>query len=108
MISVGRDAHIRSWTWDSGALQVFMPGVPAHIQAINAVVLSPCGRYLATGSMDKTIKIWQASDLTLIKVIDYARYGGHKHSINDLIWSEFSDLLVSGSDDKQLSVWKID
>jgi WD40 repeat protein len=108
LISVGRDAHIRSWTWDSGELQAFMPGVPAHIQAINAVVLSPCGRFLATGSMDKTIKIWQATDLTLIKVIDYARYGGHKHSINALIWSQYSDLLVSGSDDKQLSVWKID
>jgi WD40 repeat protein len=108
LISVGRDAHIRSWTWDSDGLHAFLPGVPAHIQAINALELSPCGRYLATGSMDKTIKIWHASDLTLIKVIDYARYGSHKHSINALIWSEYSDLLVSGSDDKQLSVWKID
>jgi WD40 repeat protein len=41
-------------------------------------------------------------------VIDYPRYGGHKHSINTLIWSSYKDLLVSGSDDKQISVWKID
>ncbi len=107
LISVGGDAHIRSWTWNSTELIQALPAVPAHIQAINAVVLSPCGRYLSTGSMDKTIKIWDASELTLLKVIDYARYGGHKHSINSLIWSEYEDLLVSGSDDKQISVWKI-
>lgn len=108
LISVGGDAHIRSWTWNSKELIEALPAVPAHIQAINTVVLSPCGRYLATGSMDKTIKIWGATDLTLLKVIDYVRYGGHKHSINSLIWSGYEDLLVSGSDDKQISVWKIE
>jgi WD40 repeat protein len=85
-----------------------MPAVPAHIQAINSLVLSPCARYVATGSMDKTIKIWDSATLQLLKVIDYPRYGGHKHSINTLIWSTYKDLLVSGSDDKQISVWKID
>lgn len=108
IISVGGDAHIRSWHWHSEALIVVLPGIPAHIQAINSIVLSPCGRYLATGSMDKTIKIWDVDTLTLCKVIDFARYGGHKHSINALIWSAYADYLVSGSDDKQISVWKID
>ncbi len=109
IISVGRDAHIRSWTFDfnSNELHSSLPAVPAHIQAINTVVLSPCSNYIATGSMDKTIKIWDARKLTLLKVIDFQRYGSHKHSINALIWSEFADLLVSCSDDKQISVWKI-
>jgi len=108
IISVGGDAHIRSWHWHSEVLIAALPGIPAHIQAINSIVLSPCGRYLATGSMDKTIKIWDVDTLTLCKVIDFARYGGHKHSINALIWSAYADYLVSGSDDKQISVWKID
>lgn len=107
-ISVGGDAHIRSWKWNSTELISAMPAVPAHIQAINSLVLSPCTRYVATGSMDKTIKIWDSATLQLLKVIDYPRYGGHKHSINTLIWSTYNDLLVSGSDDKQISVWKID
>ncbi len=107
LISVGGDAHIRSWRWQSDALVSASPAIPAHIQAINAVVLSPSGSYFATGSMDKTIKIWRVDDLALCKVIDFARYGGHKHSINTLIWSEYEELLISGSDDKQISVWKI-
>jgi len=71
------------------------------------VVFSPDGLHIATGSMDKTIKIWESETLQLKKVIDYARYGSHQNSVNRLIWSPFENLLVSCSDDKNISVWKI-
>ncbi len=105
IISVGRDAHLRKWNLKGEA---FSEAVPAHIYSINSLVQSPDGRYLATGSMDKTIKIWEIENLKLLKVLDFARYGGHKNSINRLIWTSYQDLLVSGSDDKNISVWKID
>lgn len=105
LVSAGRDAYLKKWNL-AGELQG--EAVPAHIYSINTLVQSPCGSYLATGSMDKTIKIWDAGTLRLMKVLDYARYGGHKNSINRLIWSAFEDLLVSASDDKNISVWKID
>jgi WD40 repeat protein len=105
LVSVGRDAYLKKWNL-GGELQG--EAIPAHIYSINALVQSPCGSYLATGSMDKTIKIWDSSTLRLLKVLDYARYGGHKNSINRLIWSTYDDLLVSASDDKNISVWKID
>lgn len=103
--SVGRDAYLKKWDL-AGALIV--EPVPAHIYSINAIAQSPCGNYFATGSMDKTIKIWEVSSLKLLKVIDFARYGGHKNSINRLIWTSFQDFLISGSDDKNISVWKIE
>ncbi len=105
IISVGRDAHLRKWNLMGESLS---EGVPAHIYSINSLVQSPKGQYLATGSMDKTIKIWDVDQLKLLKVLDFARYGGHKNSINRLIWTTCQDLLVSGSDDKNISVWKID
>ncbi len=105
LISVGRDAHLKKWNM-KGELQG--DAVPGHIYSINALVGSPCGNYLATGSMDKTIKIWDSTTLRLLKVLDFARYGGHKNSINRLVWSSYQDLLVSASDDKNLSVWKIE
>jgi WD40 repeat protein len=105
LVSVGRDAHLRKWNLEGKALQL---GVPAHIYAINTLVQSPDAQYLATGSMDKTIKIWDVETLKLLKVLDFARYGGHKNSINRLIWTSYQDFLVSGSDDKNISVWKID
>jgi len=103
--SVGRDAYLNKWHLTGSKIG---EGVPAHIYSINALVQSPCGRFFATGSMDKTIKIWEVESLKLLKVIDYARYGGHKNSINRLIWTAYQDLLVSASDDKNISVWKID
>jgi WD40 repeat protein len=57
--------------------------------------------------MDKTLKIWDASEFKLLKVIDFARHGGHKNSVNKLYWSDYQDLLVSASDDKKISVWKL-
>lgn len=105
LASVGRDAYLKKWDLDGGLMN---EPVPAHIYSINAIAQSPCGNYFATGSMDKTIKIWDVSTLKLLKVIDFARYGGHKNSINRLIWSSFQDFLISGSDDKNISVWKIE
>lgn len=105
VMSVGRDALLKKWDVTGAKIG---EDVPAHIYSINALVKSPCGRYLATGSMDKTIKIWETDSLKLLKVIDHARYGGHTNSINRLLWTQYQDFLVSGSDDKNISVWKID
>ncbi len=104
IISVGRDAHIKSYSLQD---KREINSIPGHIYAINDVVFSPDGLHIATGSMDKTIKIWESETMQLKKVIDYARYGSHQNSVNRLIWTPFEDLLVSCSDDKNISVWKI-
>jgi WD40 repeat protein len=81
--------------------------VIGHIYAIHDIQFSPDGKWFATASMDKTVKVWESETLTLLKVLDASRHGGHKNSVNKLIWSSFNDLLVSASDDKNLSIWKI-
>jgi WD40 repeat protein len=68
--------------------------VIGHIYTINEVVLSPNGELFATASRDKTIKIWQRTDLKLLKVIDAKRHGGHVNSVNKLIWTNFQRQLV--------------
>ncbi len=107
LISVGRDARIRSWDLNRSDFKLKPLEVIAHIYTINDVAIHPNGEFFATSSMDKTIKIWQTSDLKLLKVIDAARHGGHINSVNKLIWTNFEAQLVSGSDDKKISVWTI-
>ena len=106
LISVGRDAKIKRWLLE-GENTRLVQEVPAHIYAIHDVVVSPDQQFFASASMDKTIKIWRANDLTLLKVIDAPRYGSHKNSVNKLLWSAYLDYLVSASDDKNISIWKI-
>ena len=103
LYSVGKDARIKQWNADFSAKNE----VVGHIYAIHDLQFSPDDKWLATASMDKTVKIWEADSLKLRKVLDATRHGGHKNSVNKLIWSSFEDLLVSASDDKNLTVWKI-
>ena len=103
LFSVGKDARIKRWSADFQLLNE----VIGHIYAIHDLQFSPDGKWFATASMDKTVKVWESETLTLRKVLDASRHGGHKNSVNKLIWSSFDDLLVSASDDKNLSIWKI-
>ena len=103
LYSVGKDARIKRW----GADFQLLTEVIGHIYAIHDIQFSPDGKWIATASMDKTVKVWESETLTLRKVLDASRHGGHKNSVNKLIWSSFDDLLVSASDDKNLSIWKI-
>ena len=105
LITAGRDAHLRILAVNQ-EYDVY-ENIPAHLFAINDIKFSPNGKYFATCSMDKSIKIWDIDQFKLLKVIDKSRHAGHGTSINKLWWSEYEDLLVSASDDKHISIWRV-
>ncbi|WP_420583313.1 WD40 repeat domain-containing protein [Reichenbachiella sp.] len=105
IISGSRDARLKFS--DSNSLDLD-ESINAHMYAINDIVERVDGAYLASASMDKTIKIWDYQQRKLIKVIDKARHKGHLTSVNKLLWMEYEDLLISCSDDRSIGVWRID
>lgn len=105
IISGSRDARLMFWQLDQLTLD---ESINAHMYAINDIVERQDGNYLASASMDKTIKIWDYQQRKLIKVIDKARHKGHLTSVNKLLWMEYKDLLISCSDDRSIGVWRID
>ncbi|MBL8065686.1 MAG: DnaJ domain-containing protein [Chthonomonadaceae bacterium] len=61
---------------------------------------SPCGRYLATASHDRTAKIW-----TVSKGEEAHRLVGHQDSVTAVGWSADSKLLATGSSDAIVRFW---
>lgn len=102
LISGGRDAHFRVWETATGAP---LHASPAHLYTINDIVSSPCGKWFATGSRDKTIKIWNAKTYELVKVLEMIRDEGHLNSVNALLWAK-NGTLVSAGDDRSIILWE--
>ncbi|MBO0948005.1 WD40 repeat domain-containing protein [Fibrella forsythiae] len=104
LLAGGRDAHLRSW--DVEADYQPQADIVAHMYALNHMAFSPGGHWLATVSMDKTIKLWDADTLRLRKVIDRARHGGHSTSINKVLWLS-GTTFATASDDRTVAVWEV-
>ena len=72
----------------------------AHANIINRIKQSPFNnQYVATCSDDKTVKIWDSSDGTLLQ-----GYTNHANHVNDMEWI-YEDRLASCSDDNTIQLW---
>jgi WD40 repeat protein len=104
LLSGGRDAVLMVWNLDN---QQCMQKIQAHLNTINAIELSPNRLIFATASRDKTVKIWNAKDFSLLKVLDSKFEGAHTHSVNSLLWMNDNTLLSAG-DDKKIIEWRVE
>ncbi len=105
IISGGRDASLK--VWDTSENYILRESIAAHLYTVNHLVFSQDGKHFVTCSMDKSIKLWNAYNFKLLKVLDKHRHAGHGNSVNKLLWMKYHDLLVSCSDDRTISVWEI-
>lgn len=63
-----------------------------HFEPITAIGWSPDGRFLASGSVDETVKIWDADEGRLHCTIE-----GHIERISCIAWSKDSQVVATGS-----------
>ncbi|MFB2882266.1 caspase family protein [Floridanema aerugineum] len=70
-----------------------------HQDSVRAVAFSPDGKYLLSGSNDKTLKLWDTSG-KLLKT-----FTGHQDPVNAVAFSPDGKYLLSGSYDKTLKLW---
>ena len=63
-----------------------------HTKGVTSIAFSPDGRYLISGSSDKTLKLWDFPGGREIRTFD-----GHKYSIDALAITPEGRFVVSGS-----------
>jgi len=106
VISGGRDAQLRAFDLAFVKSSKFNT-IDAHNSTINDLAFSPSGKYLATASRDKTVKLWDAETWKLLKVCEVVRDRGHVNSVNCLLWLDDETLITAG-DDRRILTWKLD
>ena len=69
---------------------------------VASVAISPNGQYVAAGSMDAVVRIWDVSTGQLVE-----RLRGHRSDICSVAFTPDGKGLVSGSSDKTLKFWDL-
>lgn len=73
-----------------------------HSLAVRTVTFSPDGKYIASGSEDKTIKIWEFRTGRELKTLN-----GHQSQVNQVLYFSDGKKLVSGGRDRNIFIWDI-
>jgi WD40 repeat protein len=108
IVSGGQDGILRIWNLEmpvnssrelasSGAIMC-----SGHKGPIQSVTCSPNGWYIASGSSDKTIRLWRAATGVQISVFD-----GHINSVMSVAFSPDSRYIASGSADGSVRLWDV-
>ena len=73
-----------------------------HSQAVYTVAFSPDAQTLASGSGDRTIKVWSLSARRLIHT-----FIGHSNWVSSVSFSPDGKTLATGSGDKTVKLWDL-
>lgn len=108
VLSGSQDTVLKKWKLPNNfnhnqTITLEMKGAKAaHEKDINSISVSPNDKLLATASMDKTAKLWESKDLTLLGTLR-----GHKRGVWTASFSPSDQVLLTTSADTTLKIWSI-
>jgi len=90
------------WSGSNALAQIETSVQRGHSLAVHTVCFSPDGKYIASGSEDKTIKIWEFQTGREVKTLL-----GHQSQVNKVLFTADGKKLISGSRDRNIFVWSL-
>jgi WD40 repeat protein len=73
-----------------------------HKQNVTSVAFSPYGHYIASGSEDRTVRLWDLEGNPVSKP-----FKGHQDYVNSIAFSRDGRYIVTGSSDKTVRLWDL-
>jgi WD40 repeat protein len=82
---------------------LWLRSLEGHTGGVNAVAVSPDGRFIVSGSDDRTVKVWELESGRLLRSLE-----GHADRVWAVAVSPDGRFIVSGSDDRTVKVWELE
>jgi WD40 repeat protein len=79
-----------------------MRTIVKHLDAVNAVAITPDNRLIITGSSDKTVRIWRLMTGDLLATLTE-----HTGSVNAIVVSPNQAWFATGASDGRVKIWKL-
>ncbi len=79
---------------------LWLRSLEGHTGEVLAVAVSPDGRFIVSGSDDRTVKVWERESGRLLRSLE-----GHTDGVNAVAVSPDGRFIVSGSKDRTVKVW---
>ena len=96
-----RTGYLRSRLDPRPEPPLWLRSLEGHTDWVNAVAVSPDGRFIVSGSWDNTVKVWEAESGHLLRSLE-----GHTDRVRAVAVSLDGRFIVSGSSDRTVKVWE--
>ena len=73
-----------------------------HSKAVNCIALSPDGQWIASGSEDRSIKLWDQ-----VTGAEICTLHGHSEGVHGVAFNSDGTRIVSGSGDSKVKIWDV-
>ena len=84
----------------SGQESLLTKTLKGNSRIIYSVAFSPDGKYIASGGVDNTLRLWSLADGSAAK-----SFAGHKNFVNSVAFSPDGKKLVSAGEDGAVKIW---
>ncbi len=102
LVSVGNETvepePLKFWDLATGRARLELPG---HTSTVSCVAYTPDGQILVTGSLDNTVRIWQADGLLLHTLTD------HTDRVRALAITPDGQTLATTGSDRTVRIWDL-